>query len=76
VDLSLLLTLGEQRDRALQTAYYHAAHGDWERALAIARGVEAWRTGPDVGCLLAAGYLLHRDYARAWQWLSGSVKST
>jgi hypothetical protein len=73
VDLSLLLTLAEQRDRALLTAYYHAARGDWERALAIARGVEALRTGPDVHRLLAAGYLLHRDFARAWQWLSGTT---
>ncbi len=68
-DLSLLLTLEEQRQRYLARAYHYAVQGDWQRALAIAHGVEALRSNPAARRLLAAGYLLQGDFARAWDWL-------
>ena len=66
-DLSLLFTLEEQRARALATAYWYAAQGQWQRAVAIAEGVQAVRRDEDARRLLAVGYLLQRDFARAWQ---------
>ena len=67
-DLELLFTLDEQRQNALDGAYRQAAQGRWQRALAIALGVEALRDGDDVRHLLAIACLLRRDYAGAWQW--------
>lgn len=66
-DLSLLFALEEQRSRALAVAYWHAARGHWPRALAIADGVQVLRQDDDGRRLLALGYLLQRDFARAWQ---------
>jgi len=37
-DLSELFQLEEQREQVMSTAYHAAAHGQWQRALALARG--------------------------------------
>jgi len=69
-DLQLLFTLSEQRQHALGEAYRQAAQGRWQRALALAQGVEALQDGDDVRHLLAVACLLRRDFAGAWQWYS------
>jgi hypothetical protein len=66
-DLSLLFALEEQRGRALATAHWYAARGQWQRAVAIAEGVQVLRRDEEAGRLLAAVYLLQQDFARAWQ---------
>ena len=71
-DLSLLFALDEQREQALAAAHRLAARGHWGRALAVAHGVEALRAGDDVRRLLTVGYLLWRDFARAWEWYTAA----
>jgi hypothetical protein len=64
----VLLTLEEQRRRALAAAQRCAAEGRWPEALAIAEGVRTLRAGPAAYRLLAAGHLWQRDFARAWEY--------
>jgi hypothetical protein len=66
-DLSLLLELDDQRRRALAEAYRAATAGQWNRALAIAGGVDALRSDGESRRLLAACRLLRRDFAGAWE---------
>lgn len=66
-DLAVLFTLEEQRRHALAAAYRCLGQGRWQRALALAEGVEALRSASDSRRLLALVYLLRRDFARAWQ---------
>jgi hypothetical protein len=75
-DLSLLFTLSEQRERALTTACHFLTQGRWPRALAVAHGVEALRSDGDARRLLAVGYLLRRDFARAWQWYNAALQKS
>jgi hypothetical protein len=67
VDLSLLFTLQQQRRAALVEAYRSAARGRWQRALAIAEGADALHSDEETRHFLAVGYLMQRDFARAWE---------
>ncbi len=71
-DLTLLVNLEKQREEVLARARSHAARQEWDRALALAHGAEALRSGPDTSRLLAAIYLARRDFSQAWQWLAAS----
>ena len=66
-DLSLLWELEEQRGRALAQAGWRLALGDAASALACADAADACRHDADAQRLLAAGRLLERDFAAAWQ---------
>ncbi|MCI0461349.1 MAG: hypothetical protein L0Z62_30745 [Gemmataceae bacterium] len=72
-DLSLLFTLQEQRSRALATAYWYASQAQWPRALAIAEGVQALQWDEEAQRLLAVGYLMQGDFARAWECYTSGV---
>jgi hypothetical protein len=66
-DLSLLVALEKQRARALAAAYGNAARGEWRQVLAHARWAHVLRKDDESYRLLAAGYLMQGDFARAWQ---------
>jgi hypothetical protein len=67
-DLSLLFALEARRDALLAAARRSLAAGRADVALALAHGAERLRRGPDARRLIAATYLLRRDFAAAWQW--------
>jgi hypothetical protein len=64
-----LFEVERQRDRALAAAYQSAVWGHGRRVVAFAGGADAFRRGEDSRRLLALGYLLQGDFARAWQLL-------
>jgi hypothetical protein len=67
-DLGLLFELEEQRGRALACARQALARGHGPEARAAAARADWLRSDEESRRLLAAAYLLGRDYARAWQY--------
>lgn len=74
-DLTSLFSLEEQRRQALHVAQSCVAHGEWDRALAIADGMDALRHEPEALRLLAVCSLMRRDFARAWQCYKEALKT-
>jgi hypothetical protein len=66
-DLSLLFSLQDQRDRAIQSAYQFINEGRLNRALALAEGVDALQHDEISTRLLAVIHLLRRDFHSAWR---------
>ncbi len=67
-DLTLLFALEARRDAVLTAARQSLANGRPEEALALAQWAEQLRRGADARRLIAAAYLLRRDFAAAWRW--------
>jgi hypothetical protein len=70
-DLSLLFSLEDQRQEALQKAYHALAHGQGPSFLDCAQQVHMMRRDEESGRLLILGYLLCGDFAEAWRLYSG-----
>jgi hypothetical protein len=66
-DLSLLFALEEQRERAVASARRALGRGESGPAVTAAAAAEALRSGGDLQRLLVLGYLMGRDFARAWE---------
>jgi hypothetical protein len=67
-DLSLLFALEDARQGALAEAARAVGAGDGERAVVQAQAADDLRADAESARLLALGYLLKRDFARALQY--------
>jgi hypothetical protein len=66
-DLSLLLALEARRETVLIQARRSLAANQPDEALTQAREAQHLRHGDDARRLIAAAYLLRREFAAAWQ---------
>jgi hypothetical protein len=66
-DLSLLVTLEQERAAALAAARRALLRGQAAEAVRLAERAEGLRHGDDARRLLVAASLLARDYRRAWE---------
>ncbi len=74
-DLSLMVALERQRERALADAWRAVVSGDAAAAEEKAGTAQALRSGPDTSRVLALAALLRRDFARAMTFHRRSVFS-
>lgn len=65
-DLSLLVRLEEDRDKALQAAATCLGRGEADACLHQARRADQLRSDEQSQRLLALAHLLRRDFAAAW----------
>ncbi len=70
-DLTLLFALDAHRDAVLTASQHALATGHPDEAIALAEGAERLRRGDDARRVMAAGYLLRRDFREAWRGYAG-----
>jgi hypothetical protein len=73
-DLSLLFAVEDRRRRLLAEARQALQHGDWRGAVRRADASERLHASAEARQLRAVGYLLGRDFARAWDVYRRSPK--
>jgi hypothetical protein len=74
--LSLLFTLEDQREAALEGARRASASGDVQGMLGEAERAHILRRDEDSLRLLVLGYLLSRDFASAWRFYAAPWQLT
>ena len=75
-DLSLLFSLEDHRQEALQKAHRALSRGQGASLLDCAQQVHILRRDEESGRLLILGYLLCGDFAEAWRLYSGHIQQS
>ena len=72
-DLSMLLTIEQQRSGRLAAAWRAVRDGRWQDAVTEAGAAAALRGGPDTLAVRAVGHLMLGDFEAAWHAYRAAV---